>query len=85
MATQMDRLTATGDVGTAGKDTFLKSVVVEGTGTVTLRKGGSGGTIFAVITANWTAGDEKGVAAPLGLHYTKGAETSASFEYTQRP
>lgn len=86
MASEMDRLTATGDVGAAGKNTYLKSVVVEGTGTATFRRGGSGGTVFLLIASgSWTAGDDDGVGCPSGLHYTKGTETSVSVEYTQKP
>lgn len=87
MASEQIRLTASGAVGTSGKTTFLKSVVVEGTGTATFRDkaGGAGTTVRLLIpTGSWTAGDDDGVAYIDGLDYVKGAETSVSVEYSQR-
>lgn len=91
MASQMDRITATGDVGTAAKATYLKSVALSAANAVTLdlRRGGSTGTIFMTIVlgaagnVTWTAGDDKGVGCSGGLHATLSAAGNANIEYAQ--
>jgi len=94
MASQMDRLTATGDVGTALKSTYLKSVVFSAPGacTLDLRRGGSGGAIFMTVALgaagnfSWTSGDDKeGVGCSAGLHATLSAAGNAAIEYSQSP
>lgn len=84
MASDMKKLSATGDVTTDAKARLL-SVIYEGAaaGTCDVRKGGASGTVIASLrlgaagTVAWTAGDPCGVSCPGGIHVTLSTGTAA--------
>lgn len=73
-------LTATGDVGAAGRDLSLLGFYVNSTtaGTLVLRRGGSGGTALGTITpaVGWNSYP---MSCPGGLHATVGGTLDVTF------
>ena len=80
--------TATGDVSLFTAQ--LHSVILTGgadAATATIRRGGAGGVVIAVLKAGintsviWQAGSPQGVTCPGGIHLTVGGTTpDVSFE-----
>lgn len=82
------KFTATGDVSIFTQQ--LHSVILTAgadAATATIRRGGAGGTIIAVLkagingTTTWNAGSPQGVTCSGGIHLTVGGTTpDVSFE-----
>lgn len=74
-------LTATGDIGAAGRDKALLGFYVNSTtaGTIVLRIGGSAGTVVTGTITPAVGWHEFPLSGPAGLHATIGSTLNVTF------